>query len=153
MWYWFFDLKMIYYLLGAKCRSVWNMVAARPSETRRYMYGIRPALSTTIFCVKKKNCGCGAAELCLTSRWSDRQGAKPEDGGTSLKHGFGDAEQEQLGCSLVRHLRSRLWSWHSLPVGCAFYQTLHATVKPSVAAPLPSVYLQTVFFRLFSKHQ
>ena len=82
------------------------MVAARPSETRRYMYGIRPALSTTIFCVKKKNCGCGAAELCLTSRWSDRQGAKPEDGGTSLKHGFGDAEQEQLGCSLVRHLRS-----------------------------------------------
>ena len=84
------------------------MVAARPSEIRRYMYGIRPALSTTIFCVKKKNCGCGAAELCLTSRWSDRQGAKPEDGGTSLKHGFGDAEQEQLGCSLVRHLRSRI---------------------------------------------
>ena len=27
---------------------------------------------------------------------------------TSLKHGFGDAEQEQLGCSLVRHLRSRI---------------------------------------------
>ena len=27
---------------------------------------------------------------------------------TSLKHGFGDAEQELLGCSLVRHLRSRL---------------------------------------------
>ena len=56
----------------------------------------------------RKNCGCAAAELCLTSRWSDRQGAKPEDGGTSLKHGFGDAEQELLGCSLVRHLRSRL---------------------------------------------
>ena len=47
------------------------------------------------FALRRKNCGCAAAEPCLTSRWSDRQGAKPEDGGTSHKHGFGDAEQEQ----------------------------------------------------------
>ena len=61
------------------------------------------------------NSACGAAELCLTSRWSDRQGAKPEDGGTSLKHGFGDVEQEQLGCSLMRHLRSRISGGSRIP--------------------------------------
>ena len=49
--------------------------------------------------------GSGAAELCLTSAWSDRQGAKPEDiqPHTSTASEMPNKRQTEL----VRHLRSR----------------------------------------------
>ena len=48
------------------------------------------------FALRRKNCGCAAAELCLTSRWCDRQGAKPEEIRPTHKDGFGDAELKLL---------------------------------------------------------
>ena len=49
--------------------------------------------------------GSGAAELCLTSAWSDRQGAKPEDIPTHTSTASEMPNKRQT--ELVRHLRSR----------------------------------------------
>ena len=49
--------------------------------------------------------GSGAAELCLTSAWSDRQGAKPEDIQTHTSTASEMPNKRQT--ELVRHLRSR----------------------------------------------
>ena len=55
----------------------------------------------TVRIVKKQGSGCGAAELCLTSVWSDRQERNPRIETYPTENGFGDAELNQTSLIVI----------------------------------------------------